>query len=83
MNSKTKFKEESCFCFYTHRKVMDLAEMQPETTHRVDCELDDGAGLVHFLLTITATMGCEAVSDLATYVPDPKQMKAIEDSYVS
>ena len=62
---------------------MDLSKMAAETTHRVDCELEDDAGLVHFLLTITATMGGDAVSDLATYVPDPKQEKAIEEKYVS
>ena len=69
-----------CLCF---RKVLDLSQWQAETTHRVNCELDDGAGIIHYLLTITATMGNEAVSDLATYVPDPGAREEIVKKYVS
>ena len=62
---------------------MDLSEFPREKTHDLWTELLEGAGKVHLLLTISGTTAAETTSDLLAYKENPREQKAIEDSYVS
>ncbi len=48
----------------------------------VKLALEDGAGVVTFLLTITATTSGDTKTDLATYKLDTDEKKAIAKKYV-
>ncbi|XP_077989292.1 multiple C2 and transmembrane domain-containing protein 1-like isoform X2 [Glandiceps talaboti] len=60
---------------------VDLNNLEKEKTHTIDAELEDDAGSVHFLLTISGTAGSETVSDLANYKLDPQERRAILEKY--
>lgn len=57
--------------------------MSRETTHDAHLELDDGAGIIHFLLTISGTCGSESVADLDNYTPHPAERNNVVRKYVS
>ncbi|XP_070543600.1 multiple C2 and transmembrane domain-containing protein 1-like isoform X2 [Ptychodera flava] len=63
------------------RCTVDLNALAKEKTHTIDAELEDDAGFVHFLLTISGTAGSETVSDLATFKLDPQARRAIVEKY--
>ena len=46
-------------------------------------ELEDGAGIVHMMLTVTGTQGTDSCADLANQVPNPKEREEIVRKYVS
>lgn len=63
------------------RCLIDLSEFKTETTHSSHYKLEDGAGVVHLLLTVTGTTGSETVSDLTTHQPNPKDRENIVRKY--
>ena len=60
-----------------------MSTLEPEKTHTLDVNLEDGAGTINLLLSISGTSGSETVSDLANYVPDPTERERIIKKYVS
>ena len=67
----------------TCRATIELSVMEPEVTHTIDLDLEDGAGQLTLLLTISGTAGSEAVSDLASYSANPQEREEIVRRYVS
>lgn len=57
--------------------------LEREITHSIWQELEDGAGSLHILLTISGTTASETISDLTSYEENPKERQAILDRYVS
>ena len=62
---------------------IDLSQMEPEVTHTIEQELEDGAGTISLLLTISGTAGSETISDLANYTPNPLERQQLVSRYVS
>lgn len=46
------------------RCSIDIGNLEPETTHSVRQELEDGAGSLFLLITVTGSQGLSSVSDL-------------------
>lgn len=65
------------------RCVLDLVKFERERTHSLWQDLEDGAGSLHLLLTISGTTASETISDLTTYEDNPKERELINDRYVS
>ncbi|XP_014664706.1 PREDICTED: multiple C2 and transmembrane domain-containing protein 1-like isoform X2 [Priapulus caudatus] len=63
------------------RCTIDLAQLPRERTHAIWQDLEDGAGSIHLLLTISGTVGTETISDLANYEPLPAERQAIMRRY--
>ncbi|XP_028968713.1 multiple C2 and transmembrane domain-containing protein 1 [Galendromus occidentalis] len=63
------------------RCSIDLKSLEPETTHPIWQELENGAGRIFLLITISGTQGSSSVSDLATYEPSAAQRDAIASKY--
>ncbi|XP_033099872.1 multiple C2 and transmembrane domain-containing protein 1-like isoform X9 [Anneissia japonica] len=63
------------------RSTIDLNELKKEVTHNIEQELEDGAGVVCLLLTISGTSGGEAVSDLSNYKVDPNLRRDLVERY--
>ncbi|XP_057330178.1 multiple C2 and transmembrane domain-containing protein isoform X2 [Microplitis mediator] len=63
------------------RTTIDLAGMERETTHRIWKELEDGAGSIFLLLTISGTTASETISDLAAHEETPRERDRISDKY--
>ncbi|KAH3839143.1 hypothetical protein DPMN_112567, partial [Dreissena polymorpha] len=55
------------------RAVIDLSKLEKEITHSVEQPLEDGAGLLKLLITISGTSAQETISDLSAYSPDPQE----------
>ncbi|XP_076336283.1 multiple C2 and transmembrane domain-containing protein-like isoform X2 [Tachypleus tridentatus] len=49
------------------RCIIDLNTLEKEKTHSLWKDLEDGAGSIYLLLTISGTQGIETISDLCTY----------------
>ena len=62
--------------------MINLAELAPEKTHALDQPLEDGAGFIKILVTISGTSGGESISDLANYTPNPREREDIIRKYV-
>ncbi|XP_072038092.1 multiple C2 and transmembrane domain-containing protein 1-like [Amphiura filiformis] len=63
------------------RASIDLATLKREETHVLDIELEDGAGMLFLLLTISGTKGGESISDLANFKPDPNVTRMLHRRY--
>ncbi|XP_056638791.1 multiple C2 and transmembrane domain-containing protein isoform X6 [Diorhabda sublineata] len=63
------------------RCVLDLTTYEREKTHNIWQELEDGAGSLHLLLTISGTTASETISDLTTYEDNPREKQMILDRY--
>uniref|UniRef100_A0A646QG56 Multiple C2 and transmembrane domain-containing protein 1 n=1 Tax=Hemiscolopendra marginata TaxID=943146 RepID=A0A646QG56_9MYRI len=63
------------------RGVIDLSELEYEKTHRIWKNLDDRAGSIFLLLTISGTTSAETISDLTTYEPNPKEKETLRAKY--
>lgn len=64
------------------RGCLDLSMLAYEKTHRIWKELDDRAGSIFLLLTISGTTGSETITDLASYDPNSKDKEAVQSRYV-
>lgn len=65
------------------RCVIDLSVLERERTHGFWQELEDGAGSLYLLLTISGTTASETISDLTTYEENPRERESLEARYVS
>ncbi|XP_065348966.1 multiple C2 and transmembrane domain-containing protein isoform X6 [Cloeon dipterum] len=63
------------------RCSIDLTKFEREKTHRFWQELEDGAGSLHLLLTISGTTSSETISDLSSYEENPRERANIESRY--
>lgn len=63
------------------RSVIDLAELEHEKTHCLECKLEDSEGYIKILLSISGTVGADTISDLSKYIEDPKDRKKIVRKY--
>ena len=63
------------------RTVIDLATLERETTHRLWRELEDGAGSIFLLLTISGTTASETISDLAAHEETPQERALLMQKY--
>ncbi|KAJ8977441.1 hypothetical protein NQ317_018636, partial [Molorchus minor] len=66
---------------YMGRSVISLSELDRERTYSLWQELEDGAGSLHLLLTISGTTASETISDLTTYEENPREGQTIVDRY--
>nr|KAG5694105.1 hypothetical protein BaRGS_005860 [Batillaria attramentaria] len=55
------------------RATVDISKLETEVTHNMEVELEDGAGMIRLLMTISGTIGHVASSDLAHFTPDSNQ----------
>ncbi|XP_076267814.1 multiple C2 domain and transmembrane region protein isoform X5 [Rhynchophorus ferrugineus] len=67
---------------YIGRCVINLMEMERERTYNLWQELEDGAGHLHLLLTISGTTASETISDLTSYEENPRERENIVNRYV-
>ncbi|XP_058790491.1 multiple C2 and transmembrane domain-containing protein isoform X2 [Phymastichus coffea] len=63
------------------RTVINLASLERETTHRLWRELEDGAGNIFLLLTISGTTASETISDLAVHEETPQERALLIQKY--
>ncbi|KAL1493655.1 hypothetical protein ABEB36_009354 [Hypothenemus hampei] len=66
---------------YIGRCVINLMEMERERTYNLWQELEDGAGSLHLLLTISGTTASETISDLTTYEENEREKENIISRY--
>lgn len=62
--------------------VIDLSQLEREKTHGIWQDLEDGAGSLHLLLTISGTTASETISDLTTYEESPRERENLLGRYV-
>jgi hypothetical protein len=66
-----------------YRCIIDLSRLEREKTHRIWQDLEEGAGCIFLLLTISGTTASETISDLTTYEDNPHEREILERRYVS
>lgn len=59
-----------------------MSQLEKEKTHIIEQQLEDGAGTIRLLLTVSGTVGHEISSDLANYTPDAQFRDKIISRYV-
>ncbi|XP_053406106.1 multiple C2 and transmembrane domain-containing protein 1-like isoform X1 [Mercenaria mercenaria] len=59
------------------RAVIDLTKLDREKTHVIEQQLEDGAGIIKLLITISGTSGHETISDLSAYAFNPMEREEI------
>ncbi|XP_044263295.1 multiple C2 and transmembrane domain-containing protein isoform X2 [Tribolium madens] len=64
------------------RCVIDLTTLERERTHSLWQQLEDGAGSLHLLLTISGTTASETISDLTTYEENSREVENIMNRYI-
>jgi hypothetical protein len=68
------------------RAVLDLAGVEGERTHSLNCEFQQGgSGSLSLLITISGTTASETISDLSTHQSDThsKEVAVINQRYVN
>lgn len=65
-----------------HRATIDLSQLEPEVTHTIEQELEDGGGMVRLLLTMSGTSRGDASSDLCNFTPISRDLDDICRKYV-
>ncbi|XP_055995219.1 multiple C2 and transmembrane domain-containing protein 1-like isoform X5 [Ostrea edulis] len=63
------------------RATIDLSGIEKEKTHTIVKELEDGAGTIKLLLTISGTQGAETITDLINYTTNTKERDDLYRSY--
>lgn len=63
------------------RTTIDLSNIKHEKTHTLEQILEDGAGTITLLLTISGTSGSETITDLTNFTPNPRERDEIVCSY--
>ena len=63
--------------------MIDLSKLDREVTHTLEQTLEDGAGIIKLLVTISGTSGHETISDLSTYNFNPLEREDMIRRYVS
>ncbi|XP_050310849.1 multiple C2 and transmembrane domain-containing protein isoform X4 [Anthonomus grandis grandis] len=67
---------------YIGRCVINLMDMEREKTYNIWQELEDGAGSLHLLLTISGTTASETISDLTNYEENYREKENIYNRYL-
>lgn len=65
------------------RCTIDLSGFEEEKTHSVWKDLEDGAGSIFLLITISGTMGAETISDLSSFTFDSSAQRNLISKFVS
>ncbi|XP_072160586.1 multiple C2 and transmembrane domain-containing protein isoform X2 [Bemisia tabaci] len=60
---------------------IDLSQLEREKTHKIKKDLEDGAGSIQLLLTISGTTASETISDLTTYEVNPREKEVLLERY--
>ncbi|XP_052794647.1 multiple C2 and transmembrane domain-containing protein 1-like isoform X2 [Mya arenaria] len=63
------------------RAVIDLSRLERELTHMVEQPLEDGAGMLKLLITISGTCADESISDLTAYSFNPLERMEVIQRY--
>ncbi|XP_025076641.1 multiple C2 and transmembrane domain-containing protein 1-like isoform X4 [Pomacea canaliculata] len=63
------------------RATIDLSQLEPEVTHTIEQELEDGGGMVRLLLTMSGTSRGDASSDLCNFTPISRDLDDICRKY--
>ncbi|KAL8606470.1 hypothetical protein ACOMHN_015559 [Nucella lapillus] len=63
------------------RASVDVSTLETEVTHRLNMALEDGAGTLTLLLTVSGLWSSEAVSDLSNHTPDPRHQEKLMKKY--
>ncbi|XP_021928655.1 multiple C2 and transmembrane domain-containing protein 1 isoform X1 [Zootermopsis nevadensis] len=63
------------------RCTIDLSCLEREKTHRIWQDLEEGAGSIFLLLTISGTTASETISDLTTYEENPRERETLQNRY--
>ncbi|XP_033608246.1 multiple C2 and transmembrane domain-containing protein isoform X2 [Cryptotermes secundus] len=63
------------------RCIIDLSHLEREKTHRIWQDLEEGAGSIFLLLTISGTTASETISDLTTYEENVREREILEKRY--
>lgn len=63
------------------RATIDLSNIKHEKTHTIEQVLEDGAGTITILLTISGTSGSETITDLTNFTPNPRERDEVVCSY--
>lgn len=63
------------------KTTINLASLERETTHRIWRDLEDGAGNIFLLLTISGTTASETISDLAAHEETPLERERLLMKY--
>ena len=72
------------FNLYCFSASVDLSSLKHEVTHTLDVELENDAGMIALLLTISGMTGGEdTVKDLTRCEDDSEDMKKLKRKYVS
>lgn len=69
--------------FFNSRGEVDISTLEAERTHFLEVELEDNAGIIELLLTVSGTSGTESISDLGAFVADPNRERELIKRYVS
>ena len=65
------------------RTLVEVGQLEKDKTHEIEQPLEDGAGTIKLLVTVTGTYGSEVSSDLANYTPHPLYRDKLLSKYVS
>ncbi|KAK3606242.1 hypothetical protein CHS0354_037918 [Potamilus streckersoni] len=63
------------------RAEIDLSKLEFEKTHMIEQPLEDSAGFIKLLLTVSGTTGSETISDLQNFCFTPQQRNQIIRKY--
>ncbi|KAK9707893.1 Plant phosphoribosyltransferase C-terminal [Popillia japonica] len=63
------------------RTSIDLSQLEREKTHSIWAKLEDAAGTLNLLLTISGTTASETISDLTTYEDNPMEKEILLNRY--
>ncbi|XP_071844692.1 multiple C2 and transmembrane domain-containing protein 1-like isoform X3 [Apostichopus japonicus] len=63
------------------RGEVDISTLEAERTHFLEVELEDNAGIIELLLTVSGTSGTESISDLGAFVADPNRERELIKRY--
>ncbi|GFS05610.1 multiple C2 and transmembrane domain-containing protein 1 [Elysia marginata] len=63
------------------RALVEVGQLEKDKTHEIVQALEDGAGVIKLLVTVTGTYGGEVSSDLANYTPHPLYRNQLLNKY--
>lgn len=63
------------------KAIINLTNLERETTHRIWQDLEEGSGSIFLLLTISGTTASETISDLAVHEETPQERVHLKQRY--
>lgn len=64
------------------KAIINLNNLKQEETHSIWADLQDGQGSILLMLTISGTLGTDAISNLTTRSEDTNQIGQLKNQYV-